>query len=464
MPPSRRAILVSLLLALPLAVVIGFGWGYHAHRSGAFPHEQLKALRLAWVDLGKPPPPSERGRWRLRDGRRPWLTQDQVAYTWEQLQALGYAGGTEKATSEQGVLVRQPQAHPGLSLVTSGHGPEALLLDLDGEVVHEWRADAAALFPRAVVEGREPRPYYRRALMLPDGSLLGLMVGAGAFRLSKEGEILWTWEGDAHHDLALDGRGGVWVLAREAVEARAPFPDGPLIDEELVRLDVETGELSQRFSLIDALLESPHRTQLHGLRPTRSGDYLHTNTVRVLDGAFADRLPAFTEGRLLLSMRHLNLVLVVDPLTTSAVWAWRGPWKFQHEPVVVEPGNLLVFDNLSVWPRSRAIEVDPISQETVWVFDGGTKPLISETCGTVQRLPGGNTIAVASDTGRVVEVDRAGEVVWEWASPYRADGDRDLIATLFQAERLWGEALGPFAPAGAEPEPVIEGEGFEAGE
>lgn len=220
-------------------------------------------------------------------------------------------------------------------------------------------------------------------------------------------------------------------------------------------LDLETGAELRRFSIWEALQASPWAPRTQGIRPNRIGDPMHTNTLKVLDGRYADEVPAFAQGNLLLSMRETDHVLVVDPETVSVVWMLQGPWRKQHEPTLVPPGHLLVFDNLGVWPRSRALELDPRTQRVVWSYDGGRTPIISETCGVAQRLPNGNTVIVASDTGRVAEVDRDGVVHWAWSSPYRAGDDRELVATLFQAQRLWGDDLGVFAaavPAASRPE------------
>ncbi|MFK7927057.1 MAG: hypothetical protein AB8H79_02630, partial [Myxococcota bacterium] len=108
-------------------------------------------------------------------------------------------------------------------------------------------------------------------------------------------------------------------------------------------------------------------------------------------------------------------------------------------------------------PRSRVLEIDPNTQRVVWSYDGDETPLISETCGTAQRLGNGNTLAVASDTGRAIEVDPSGDVVWAFVNPARAGDDGELIATLFQVQRLSGAELGPWAPA-APPEPSLPDE------
>ena len=454
----RRATPLVAAAAIGL-VILGFGWGFMSHRSRLFPYAWIVAAREAWVEASRPAPPSVPGRWRLRDGSRPWLVDPPPTITRSALEALGYAEGVEPPTAREGVVRATADAWPGLSLVTSGHGPESMLVDLRGEVVWRWRAPADVVFPEAVPDGRAPRPYFRRAALLPDGHLLAIFDDAGVFRLDRDSRVVWRWEGPAHHHLAVDGD-AVWVLSRQPVDRPALDRRGPVIEDEVVLLDLATGALRRRFSLGTALLDSPFAPMFRDLAPASGGDWFHTNTVTVLDGRHAARLPAFAAGRLLISMRTPSLVAVIDPDTERAVWAWRGPWRAQHEPVVVDPGHLLLFDNLGAWPTSRAVEVDPIDHRIVWAYDGGVDPVRSETCGTVQRLPGGSTVIVASDLGRVVEVDRAGRVLWDWVTPLRAGRDGELVAVVFQAERLWGEALGPFAdrvvPAVDPPAPADE--------
>jgi hypothetical protein len=60
----------------------------------------------------------------------------------------------------------------------------------------------------------------------------------------------------------------------------------------------------------------------------------------------------------------------------------------------------------------------------------------SATCGTRARLPNGNTLITESDNGRALEVNRGGEVVWEFYNPHRAGKDSELVATLFEMIRL----------------------------
>jgi hypothetical protein len=125
-------------------------------------------------------------------------------------------------------------------------------------------------------------------------------------------------------------------------------------------------------------------------------------------------------------------------------------------------GNLLIFDNggaagygalvqglrdeegnaLGHWPAtyrlfSRVLEINPVKKEIVWEYKqprlsedlngdgkilGNEKLFFSNLMSGCQRLPNGNTLITEADTGRIFEVTRSGEVVWEFAAPWTAGG------------------------------------------
>jgi hypothetical protein len=51
-------------------------------------------------------------------------------------------------------------------------------------------------------------------------------------------------------------------------------------------------------------------------------------------------------------------------------------------------------------------------------------------------LPNGNVLIVETDGGRALEVTPAGELVWQFQSPYRAGKNRDLVANLYSLDRV----------------------------
>ena len=57
------------------------------------------------------------------------------------------------------------------------------------------------------------------------------------------------------------------------------------------------------------------------------------------------------------------------------------------------------------------------SKLIVWGFTGDSHSMYSDVVAGAQRLPNGNTLICAGDTGHFIEVTKDGEVVWEYISP-----------------------------------------------
>jgi outer membrane protein assembly factor BamB len=102
------------------------------------------------------------------------------------------------------------------------------------------------------------------------------------------------------------------------------------------------------------------------------------------------------------------------------VWACGG-FASPHDAERLPDGNTLVADS----GNHRVVEVDRDGTE-VWSFTGGIRPL------DVDRLGNGHTLIASYRTG-VVEVDRAGEVVWRWDNANARDADRLVDGTTLIA-------------------------------
>lgn len=364
--------------------------------------------------------------------------------------SLPYARGGAPVSGRAGVTVHVPErTSPGYNLYTSGHAPEAVLTDLEGRVVHRWRCRFERAFPdRTADDIHDDAPlYFRRARLLPDGGLLALFQGLGLIRLDRRSELLWARPLPVFNDLRLTADRRILTLIKEPREIPELHRDGPVLEDSVVVLDADGREL-RRLSLLAAMRRSRFRALLEPLGPT--ADILHSNTVRRLED---DQVGPLRGGHLLVSLREIDTVAVVDPESGRAVWAQRGPWKRQHEPVPLANGHLLVFDNRGgPEGHSRVVEVDPGTGEVVWSFPGepsaepASVELVSAEAGTVAALPGGNLLITESERGRAIEITRGGEVVWEFQSPHRAGPGGRLVATLFELVRLPPERVEPWLP------------------
>jgi len=226
----------------------------------------------------------------------------------------------------------------------------------------------------------------------------------------------------------------VAVLIWEAMEIPRLGRSGAVIVDFIAFLGPD-GKEQRRVPILEAFERSAYASLLE--RAAEGNDMLHTNALQRLDGRFAARGAAFREGNLLISVRYMDTLAILDPESGEVVWALSGSWKRQHEPSLVDEGSLLLFDNLGPGRSSRVLEIDPLTEKVLWSYgDEPGQRFYSEACGTAQRLPNGNTLVTVSDRGRAFEVTRMGRRVWEFVSPERAGDDNELIATLYDVQRL----------------------------
>lgn len=368
-----------------------------------------------------------RGHWnRVRD-TVPAVDPEAV----RKLQSIGYLSGYRSDPGRSSVTVLEPQAFDGVNLYTSGHAPEAVLMSMDGKVLHRWRCAYERAFP-----GQPPLPstpagreHWRRVRMLPGGDLLAIYEGQGLVRLDRDSNVRWALPVGAHHDLALRGDGSLLVLTREVVLRDDLNPKEPILEDFVSEVSAD-GKVLRKLSILDAFLESNYRALLR--RSALAGDVLHTNTLELLDGRHAARVPAFAAGNLLLSSPHLDAIAVLDPRQKKIVWAMSGMWHFQHEPLLLPDGDVLLLDNRGARGLSRVLQLDPVTQQITWSYEGFS----TELNGSMQRLPNGNTLVVESDGGRAFEVTAEKKIVWEFYNPNRAGKQKELIASLFDLVRL----------------------------
>ena len=376
------------------------------------------------------------GRWRKMPEAPAATLSDEQRRMIEQLESIGYVAGSVE-TDRRGVTVySRNEVLPGLNFYASGHGPEAVLMDMNGRVKHRWRKGFEEIWPDAVNDRQKlGAKWWRRVYLYPNGDLLAIFEGLGLIKLDKSSNLLWAHKNNAHHDLEVMPNGDIFVLTREPSLVPWVHETEPTLEDFLSILDRD-GKEQRRISILEAFRRSPYKDYVfQGVKKT--GDVTHTNTIHVLDGKLADRLPAFRQGNVLTSMNALGVVAVLDVESEKLVWAYKSPPHGQHDPIILDNGNLLVFDNHRENGRSVVVELDPVDQTRVWEYRGTEEqPFYSRTCGSAQRLANGNTLITESDGGRAFEVTADKRIVWEYFTPHRAGDKGEYIATLAEVLRL----------------------------
>jgi hypothetical protein len=339
-----------------------------------------------------------------------------------QLQALGYATwapmGQDKDLS--GVVTHDKnRSQPGFNIYTSVK--EAYLVDMEGTRLHTWFEKE----PRAE-RWIHVEPY-------SDGDLLVVVKDTCLMKLRWNSEVEWVIDLRAHHDARIAANGDIHVLFRKEEVIRDRGMPVPLLVDYIAVLSPE-GQIKSEISIFDALK--------HQIKDTPV-DIFHTNSLEIID---RDIKGLAERGDFLISIREANLVAILDQQTGVLRWAW-GPGEIQrqHQPTLLENGHILLFDNgTPARAYSRILELDPLSSTIVWDYlSDPPEDFFSEWGGGNQHLPNGNILVTDSARGRVFEMDRKGEIVWDFFNPNMMpqQGKRE---TIYRCHRLTDTRQYPF--------------------
>jgi hypothetical protein len=177
-------------------------------------------------------------------------------------------------------------------------------------------------------------------------------------------------------------------------------------------------------------------------------DWTHSNTIEVLpDTPLGRQDSRLRAGNLLFSCRSLDIIGIIDRDKEKIVWAWGlGELDGQHQPTMLDDGDILIFDNGTYRGYSRAVEINPATGEIVWEYTDGENFYSPYRAG-VQRLPNGNTMICESDAGRIFEVTSDKEIVWDYHSPFIGQGDGNQGRHIYRATRYTDEQVDPLFAA-----------------
>jgi predicted Rdx family selenoprotein len=333
------------------------------------------------------------------------------------------------------------RATPGYTMFSPTGQFDTYLVDMDGEVVHQWKL---------------PLPPGNYAYLLPNGNLLaggrtsegvkGLAAKGGRlYEMDWDGNVVWKHQGiGSVNDLRVLPNNNRLLIAHEPIPEEyqrrvrdveiAPWWGPRLrgsVETQLgadlyeVNLDGEVVWEWHAHNHLDLNLFSP---------ATPEGDWLHVNSVAPLpENKWYDAGDErFRPGNILLNARNIDMVYIIDKETKEIVWEgthdYKGGMAHAHEAEMIGKGlpgagNIILFDN-GLFTRHRThtgqtfiIEMDPTTEEIVWVYETegyANLKFFSKSMGTQQRLPNGNTYIAEDNTGRLFQVRPDGEIVWEY--------------------------------------------------
>lgn len=320
------------------------------------------------------------------------------------------------------------------------------LLDLYGRPVHQWKTEFSGFYSvlrengnlvTSLISPIDTKNY-------PSGGRTGIIQ-----ELDWNGKLVWEYRHEMlHHDFDIMPNGNIvatiWQKTPKNIAAQVKGGvagtefKGDMYDDEIVEINRE-GKVVWSWKAHDNL-----DVNLDGLnsQSTRA-NWTNINGIK-----YMNKNPIDGGEGYLVSFRAASEVIMISKATGKIIWrSPKGLLGGQHDPTLLENGNVLIFNNniyqaFSPVPAgSSIIEINPITNEVVWELGNGPKgvehsKLYSFLVGGAQRLPNGNTLFVDGHKGHLFEVTSDKKIVWDLVSTYKtpALGLFDNT-TIFKARR-----------------------------
>jgi len=367
-----------------------------------------------------------------------------------------------------GVLhYQKDKSYGGYTLYTNHlGGTKTYLIDLEGNVVHEWNHGRQAFM----------------AELLPNGHLLRAEQGPGApvtfggwhgtlREYDWNGKVVWEYtirdeNKVAHHGFDRLPNGNTALLVWEKMswdemiaKGRDPkdptiykdgfkYPDGKVLEgvwpDSIIEVDPQ-GKVVWEFHVKDNIGTAqdqwdPNYHLPFGYKPAyfAGPDWTHWNSIRYNPKT----------DQYLVNSRDWGEMYIIDRKTKKMVWRWGNPYAWgggtqeqgyaragdqilfgSHDCNWLPNGNVSIFNNGTMRTdgnHSAAYEIERDGTFTggkiVWEFKTeDPNSFYSDYQSAAQKLPNGNWQITSTNNGHVFEVTAKGEVVWEFVNPMSGD-------------------------------------------
>jgi hypothetical protein len=317
------------------------------------------------------------------------------------------------------------------------------LIDMAGTVVHTWNMP----YPPGQSGYLTERGTLFFNGQIPNESHVGKAPyrGGAALEMDWNGRVLWEVNHPDHnHDGIRLRNGNVMLICQK------PLPDG-------MAAKVQGGRPGTEYD--NGKMDAPYLAEMTTDGKTvwvwHSWEHLDPAADRITAveddrdvWTVANGVSEMPDGNLLLSFRDISTVIMINRQTGAVDWKLGAPpLSGQHAPYLLANGHILLFDNGphrldQSFPHSRVLEIDPATKQIVWKYqETRLSDFYSPRLSNAQRLPNGNTLINEGWFGRLFEVTRDGDVVWEYVNPYFGARQKLVVNAVQRAYRYTAEEI-----------------------
>lgn len=375
---------------------------------------------------------------------------------WQEINTIGvpdwYYIKSERTTEIP--IYDDTATYEGLTLITSileDNQLSAKVINMGGEVIHEWDIDWFEIWPDfthipkndAHYPITQPGELVHGAVLLENGDLIISFDFLGLVRLDVCGNVVWRLPYRTHHSIYLDEFNNLWVPGIVLHEKPVPeFPNysPPFYEYTVIEVSLD-GEILNEISIFDLLIKNNLQGLLY-LSDTDnqyvrvSKDTLHLNDVETFPSYMEEGV--FKHGDVMISLRNRNAILIFNQDSLEVSKMIVGGFVRQHDPDFIDGSTISVYDNNDIakddFGQQSSIRIISFSPEenNIYYTADESNSFYSNIMGKHQWLPNGNLLITESLGGRAFEIDKSGNLVWEFDNVLH----NGYLGTITEATRL----------------------------
>lgn len=329
-------------------------------------------------------------------------------------------------TMKKGVTYYDPiRSDNGYTLICPKYSKDMWLIDIEGYIVNRWKMPYLPAGHGRLLEngnffyGGQLKTHEEVGLPREFASLGGILM-----EVDWDGNIVWQIEAPyQHHDFQVTKNDTIiytthskkTILPENYAERlkggiKNTEYDGKIRGDEVVEID-RKGDIIWEWIAHKYL--DPEIDNMCPLDTRAKWPIINS-------------LWICQDGNILLSLRNSSEVIKIEYKAGKVLGRYgKGEIFHQHDARELKNGNILVFDNGNHRPSygpsySRVVEINPETDEIVWEYKGNPpSDFYSAVAGANESLSNGNTLICDSHLGRIFEVTKENQVVWEYVSPFR---------------------------------------------
>ena len=263
-------------------------------------------------------------------------------------------------------------------------------------------------------------------------------------KYNSTGSLLWKKPYNIHHELFISEDQSLALISKEIEKYKIENIIHNVEFDVIYHL-TSNGSLIEKYSLFE------HINEFHSMFPdifdffennikntpiNNNIDYFHLNSIQIIPNNTLGKIDKrFQKDNWLISLNNQRLMLILDKNDKSIVWSY-SPNSNLHGPRMQPNGNILYFHNGGN-NCSKVYEINPINKSIIWEYnDNCSINFFSKNRGFAQRLPNNNILITDSSRGRVFEITKEKEIIWEWFYPkLNTEQQRHTIYRAIRVEK-----------------------------